>query len=232
MYKQGNVITFYGLSAAGKSTLVKKLNSILHTEQAPKQKELRRKKYSDEFIDNETQIKKQLYFLDLDEQISARIKEISLTNSYVFCDRDFFSALAHNYAEMHLRKDPWVYKLLVQEYCEKLGVSLFLSNAYFFLNVNSEERFERSLKDVNRKRAPLFFDDLYSYKSYLFYQNLLYTIKNNRVSVNIESIDYNELTIDEMSDLILDRISKQNNNADDIDIDIIKNFLIQSTYDL
>ena len=94
------IITISGLSACGKTTLLRKLRDRYGAFLVPSSSSLRDKNKNFQDISDslEDNIVKQKYYFELDKRVSSIAQNAKNEGKLVFCDRDFLSALAHNYA--------------------------------------------------------------------------------------------------------------------------------------
>lgn len=100
MMNNNKIITVSGLSACGKTTLLRKLRDRYGAFLVPSSSSLRdkNKNFQDVSDSLEDNIVKQKYYFELDKRVSSIAQNAKNEGKLVFCDRDFLSALAHNYA--------------------------------------------------------------------------------------------------------------------------------------
>lgn len=109
---------------------------------------------SDSLEDN---IVKQKYYFELDKRVSSIAQNAKNEGKLVFCDRDFLSALAHNYAVHQQFPETSVYPWMIKAYSKALQhKELIIPDLHIFLDVSLNERIRRKQSDPERIRDNCF----------------------------------------------------------------------------
>ena len=169
------IIVVSGLSASGKTTLTEALSGsgICHV---PSASTMRRERY--EFADvsssKEDSLRKQEYYFELDKKANGIARELNKCGRTAVCDRDYLSALAHNYAIHKTNPEVSVYPWMVERYTKALkDGELVVPDFHVFLDVPLEERRERAIKETGRDRDSCFFDPEFCRHYLDFYRGAL-----------------------------------------------------------
>jgi len=172
----GKLIVISGQSASGKTTLINRMKEEYSVAVTP-----RSTTFGDPAITfpeispslRET-YQKQNYYFSLDCQASETAQTNREAHGLVFSDRDFMSALAHNYAIHRMRPEISVYPWMVHKYTQALkSGKLKQPDLHVFLDVSPEERKRRCQFDIDRKRDDCFFDPVFSSHIQSFYKRTL-----------------------------------------------------------
>lgn len=170
-----HIIVISGLSGSGKTTLTSFLQSAGML-RVPSASTLRRERY--EFPDvspnKEAALQKQRYYFELDKKASQITLEIYKSGRTAVCDRDFLSALAHNYAMHNIAPQTSVYPWLVENYTKAINNDeLAIPDFHIFLDVPLEERKKRAANETNRERDNCFFNPIFCSHYINFYKGAL-----------------------------------------------------------
>ena len=154
------IVVISGLSGAGKTTLT---NALLEKgrELVPSTSTMRRNRneFPDISSSREDTLKKQTYYLELDKIASKIAFNIYNHGRTAICDRDFLSALAHNYAIDKTDPSVSVYSWMVQHYVQALQKDdLIVPDYHIFLDIPLTERKKHAEHEKNRERDNCFFD--------------------------------------------------------------------------
>lgn len=134
------VIVVSGLSGSGKTTLISSLIGD-GTIGVPSASMLRRERYEYPDISPSKQdtLEKQRYYFNLDKKVSKIASEIYKSGRIAICDRDFLSAVAHNYAIHHTKNEISIYPWIVKNYVDALrNDELIVPDFHVFLDVPIE----------------------------------------------------------------------------------------------
>ncbi|MBP3545508.1 MAG: deoxynucleoside kinase [Alphaproteobacteria bacterium] len=193
MTNSGKIITISGLSACGKTTLLNMLREKYGVFVAPSASSLRDKSktFNDISATLEENIEKQKYYFELDKKVSAIAKHAKEEGRIVLCDRDFLSALSHNYAVHQQSPDTSVYPWMVQAYTNAIKEGeLIIPDKHIFLDVSIEERKRRKSSEPSRFRDNCFFEETFSGNMRDFYHGALQNIPSLWVKYDtMEEID-------------------------------------------
>mgnify|MGYP002861128425 CR=1 FL=1 len=196
------IIVVSGLSGSGKTTLTTSLlgSGILRV---PSASTLRRERY--EFPDvsstREAALLKQNYYFELDKKASQIAVEIHKNGRTAICDRDFLSALAHNYALHHTKPETSVYPWLVENYTKALeNDELVMPDFHIFLDIPLEERKNRAIKEVDRERDSCFFDSDFCENYMNFYKGALKCMPSLWLSTVPKNFSLNSLNLESLPD--------------------------------
>lgn len=174
--KDGMYIVISGLSACGKTSFINKIKERQDARLVPSSSSLRdkTKKFDDISESYEATLKKQKYYFELDKSVSKIAANMKSQGGVVLGDRDFMSALSHNYAVN--KKDPKisVYDWMAKSYAKALkSGELMTPDLHIFLDVPTNERKRRAEGEPSRFRDDCFFDEKFSSDMREFYQKAL-----------------------------------------------------------
>ena len=190
MMNNNKIITISGLSACGKTTLLGKLRDRYGAFLVPSSSSLRDKNKNFQDISDslEDNIVKQKYYFELDKRVSSIAQNAKNEGKLVFCDRDFLSALAHNYAVHQQFPETSVYPWMIKAYSKALQhKELIIPDLHIFLDVSLNERIRRKQSDPERIRDNCFFDPIFSRNMETFYKGALQTIPSLWVDFNMDT---------------------------------------------
>jgi hypothetical protein len=224
-----NLTVLSGLPASGKTTLVRFLGAQPKSVTVPEHCE-----WSNSRLLIPPQPKtltekknKQLFFFQIDLKRAAWARSQAGAH-HIICDSDFFTPLAHNYAERKLFPDLDVYPWLVDLYLEALSHGkLCIADLYIFLDPPSNLRAERRAADVTRKRNDVFFQPDFASSMRDFYHHLMTPTSPWNVvnSVRIE----NDSDLKTTEATLLATVESGNHTTRMVALDNIKLFLEAST---
>lgn len=187
MINNNKIIVISGLSACGKTTLLNDLRLRYGAFLAPSSSSLRDKSrnFNDISPTLEENIEKQRYYFELDKKVSSIAQNARNDGKLVMGDRDFLSALAHNYAVHQKCPQKSVYPWMVNAYSQALTKQeLVIPDLHIFLDVSIEERLRRKNNDPERFRDDCFFESIFSRNMRNFYQKALQTIPSKWIDYN------------------------------------------------
>lgn len=194
------IVVVSGLSGSGKTTLT---SSILDDEVicVPSASTLRRERY--EFPDvsssKKDALEKQRYYFELDKKVARIALEIYKTGRTAICDRDFLSALAHNYAIHRTKPEISVYPWLVKNYTDALRKDEFIiPDFHVFLDIPLTERKNRASKETNRERDSCFFDSDFCEHYTGFYKGALKCMPSLWLSSVPNNFSINSLNLEKL----------------------------------
>jgi deoxyadenosine/deoxycytidine kinase len=170
-------IVLSGLSASGKTTLVRRLAEHPSVAIVPEHNDWIGG--SDNFPKAPKTIEekqaKQRFFLRIDIERHRWMLEHRDCVRVIVSDADFTSPLAHNYAERWLYPELDVYAWLVETYCQLLERSVLApAGFYIYLDPAFEERGSRRAADMNRRRNDMFFTEPFPTRMRRFYWILMH----------------------------------------------------------
>lgn len=193
MTNNGKIITISGLSACGKTTLLNMLREKYGVFVAPSASSLRDKSktFNDISATMEENIEKQKYYFELDKKVSAIASNAKNEGRIVLCDRDFLSALSHNYAVHQQSPETSVYPWMIQAYTDAIqSGELVIPDKHIFLDVSIEERKRRKSSEPSRFRDNCFFEETFSGNMQQLYRGALQSIPSLWVKYDsMEEID-------------------------------------------
>jgi deoxyadenosine/deoxycytidine kinase len=170
-------IVVAGLSASGKTTLVRRLREEPGVLVVPEHNDWIGG--SDNFPKVPTTLDekraKQQFFLGIDLERQRWVTAHSEKARLIVSDADFTSPLAHNYAERWLIPAMNAYPWLVDTYGALLDRGeLVPAHLYVYLDVSLQERQGRRQGDVDRRRNDMFFTEPFPTRMRRFYYTLMH----------------------------------------------------------
>lgn len=169
------IVVISGLSGAGKTTLAQSLSGQDRVF-VPSTSTMRRNRneFPDISSSREDTLKKQQYYLELDKTASKIALNISNCGKTAICDRDFLSAIAHNYAVSKTNPNISIYPWIIQQYTQALQTGdLTIPDYHVFLDIPLEKRKEHAMHEMNRERDKCFFKPDFTHHYVSFYKGAL-----------------------------------------------------------
>lgn len=181
----GRLVVIAGLSATGKTTLVRRLEEASDVAVVPEHNDWIGGSQNFPKVPTTLAEKqaKQEFFLNIDLERYKWAKERVDQGRLVVCDSDFTSPLAHNYGERWMIPDMDIYPWMVERYIEHMEHGrLAPADGYVYLDATLEERSARRAADAGvRKRNDMFFGEVFPADMRRFYHALMHPDSPRRV---------------------------------------------------
>jgi deoxyadenosine/deoxycytidine kinase len=173
----GKLIVVSGLSATGKTTIVRALSRFLGVPALPEHNDWigGSRNFPRAPVTRDEKKAKQHFFLEIDRERYRLARDLLRREELVLCDSDFTAPLAHNYAERWARPDLDVYDWLVQLYGDSIDRrEVGPAHAYLYLDASLDRRRERRAADVDRSRNGAFFQAPFADGMRRFYHAMMH----------------------------------------------------------
>lgn len=232
MQIQGKHIVISGLSATGKTTLLRHMGQLSDVITVPEHIDWigGGKNFPKAPLTIEEKKEKQRFFLQLDIERNRWARQHLNKARIILSDSDFTSPLAHNYAERWLHPHLDVYEWLIETYCECLyRGELVPADGYIYLDATLEQRVARRQSDTNRKRNEIFFTKPFPDNMRCFYFSIMHS-SSPRSVLPTTWYNYSGVLHEEIKN-ILQSIEQFSHHHTSVDIEKLKQSLRSTVSD-